>query len=73
MSQLCVWDLHLEDAAEHIQGCLRTLEAKWLQRILEGMIARLKTAERDGRQEEVNSLNAEINALRGKKALLTVF
>ncbi|MGD9852606.1 MAG: DNA primase [Nitrospirales bacterium] len=73
VSQLCVWDLHLEDIADHIQGCLRTLEAKWLQRNLEGMIARLKTAERDGRQEEVNILNAEINALRGKKALLSVF
>lgn len=73
VSQLCVWDLHLEDAAQYIQGCLRTLEAKWLQRTLDEMIARLKTAERDGRQEEVNSLNAEINALRGKKALLTVF
>ncbi|MCA9463922.1 MAG: hypothetical protein KC643_00505, partial [Nitrospira sp.] len=70
VSQLCVWEMQLENQAEHIQGCLRTLEGKWLQRILEGVTTRLKTAEREGRQEEVDRLNAEINALLGRKAVL---
>ena len=72
VSELCVWDLYLEDLTGYIQGCLRTLEGKWLQRVLEERIVKLKIAEREGRQEEVSSLNAEINALRGKKALLMV-
>ena len=70
VSQLCVWELNLDDLADYIQGCLRTLEGKWLQRVLEGVTARLKTAEREGRHEEVDRLNAEINALGGKKASL---
>ncbi|MDR4493738.1 MAG: DNA primase [Nitrospirales bacterium] len=70
VSHLCVWDLYLEDAVEYVQGCLRTLERNWLNRALEEVTARLKTADRDGRHEEVDRLNAEQNALTGKKASL---
>jgi hypothetical protein len=39
---------------------------------MDELIGRLKAAERDGCQELVDNLVAEINMLRGKKALLTI-
>ncbi len=70
VSQLCVWDLHTEDVLEHILGCLRTLERKWLQRTLAAKTLRLKAAEREGQAAEADALLAEIQTLTQKKALL---
>lgn len=72
ISKLTVWDLYIEDVSTHVSGCLRVLENKQIQRLMDELISQLKVAERDGRQELVDALNVEINILQGKKALLTV-
>lgn len=72
ISQLSVWDLYIEDVETHVVGCLRVLRNKLIQRLMDELIGRLKVAERDGCQETVDALVAEINVLRGKRALLTV-
>jgi DNA primase len=72
LSQLSVWDLYIEDVSCHVVGCLRVLENKQIQRLMDELISQLKVAEREGRQEMVDALNVEINILQGKKALLTV-
>lgn len=72
ISRLSVWDLYFEDVSAHVVGCLRVLENKHIERLMEELIGQLKVAERDGRQETVDALNVEINMLQGKKALLTV-
>ena len=72
ISRLSVWDLYFEDVSTHVVGCLRVLENKHIERLMEELIGQLKVAERDGRQETVDALNVEINMLQGKKALLTV-
>jgi DNA primase len=72
ISQLSVWDLYIEDVSTHVVGCFRVLENKQIQRLMDGLIGQLKVAERDGCQELVDTLVAEINMLRGKKALLTI-
>jgi DNA primase len=72
ISQLSVWDLYIEDVSTHVVGCFRVLRNKQIQRLMDELIGRLKAAERDGCQELVDNLVAEINMLRGKKALLTI-
>jgi len=72
LSQLSVWDLYIEDVSCHVVGCLRVLENKQIQRLLDELIGQLKVAEREGRHDMVDALNVKINKLQGKKALLTV-
>jgi DNA primase len=72
ISRLSVWDLYFDDVSAHVVGCLRVLENKHIERLMDELIGQLKVAERDGRQEVVDALNVEINMLQGKKALLTV-
>ena len=72
ISRLSVWDLYFDDVFTHVVGCLRVLENKQIQRLMDELISQLKVAEREGRQERVDAINVEINRLQGKKALLTV-
>ena len=72
ISRLSVWDLYFEDVFTHVVGCLRVLENKQIQRLMDQLISQLKVAERDGHPERVDAINVEINRLQGKKALLTV-
>ena len=68
VAQLGVWDLYLEDSEAHIEGCLRILEDRRLQRLLDELIGRLKLAERQGQSDEVDALNLQIHELRNQKA-----
>jgi hypothetical protein len=73
VAQLSVWDLlYIEDVFTHVAGCLRVLQNKQIQRLMDELIGQLKVAERDGRLEMVDALNVEIRLLQGRKALLTV-
>ena len=72
VAQLSVWDLYLEDTHAHVVGCLRILENKRLQRRLDELIGQLKAAEREGRHEDVDILNLQINGIRNQKAGLMV-
>ncbi|MCS6896642.1 MAG: hypothetical protein NZM29_01600, partial [Nitrospira sp.] len=67
-TELSVRDDHVEDVSAHIKACLDGLERKYADQVLGDLIARLKTAERDGRVEEVRALNAQINEWRIRKA-----
>ena len=73
VAQLSVWDLlYIEDVFTHVAGCLRALQNKQIQRLMDELIGQLKVAERDGRLEMVDALNVEIRLLQGRKALLMV-
>ena len=73
VAQLSVWDLlYIEDVFTHVAGCLRVLQNKQIQRLMDELIGQLKVAERDGRLEMVDALNVEIRLLQGRKALLMV-
>ncbi len=72
VAQLSVWDLYLEDTHAHIMGCLRILGNKRLQRRLDELIRQLKTAEQEGRNDEVDVLNLKIHEIRNQKAGLVV-
>jgi len=72
VAHLSVWDLYLEDTHAHVVGCLRILENKRLQRRLDELIGQLKAAEREGRHEDVDVLNLQINGIRNQKAGLMV-
>ncbi len=68
VAQLNVWDLYLEDPHAHVVGCLNILKSKKLQRQLDELIGQLKTAEREGRQKDVDALNLQIHDIRNQKA-----
>jgi len=58
----------LDDLETHVRGCLDRLERKGREQRLAELIVRLRVAEREGREDEAQRLNAEVNALRLKKA-----
>jgi DNA primase len=66
--ELSMSEYHYDDVAAHARGCLERLERKQETTALSGLIARLRVAEREGRSEEIRTLNGEINRLREKKA-----
>ena len=68
VAELAVSVTHFEDRVEYIQGCLRALARRNLKTRLDELIARLRIAEREQRMDEVNCLNSQIEALRGRKA-----
>lgn len=68
VTELSLSERHFDDVAAYIDGCLATLERKHRQQTLSELIVRLRTAERDGQVEEVQRLNAQVNALRLSKA-----
>ena len=67
-TEFSVRDDHFDDAPAHIKACLDRLDRKWAEQILQGLIGRLKTAERAGQVEEARMLNVQINEWRIRKA-----
>ncbi len=67
-TELSLRDDHFDDAPEHIKACLDCLDRKQSEQVLRELIARLKTAEREGRVDDVHVLNVEINEVRMRKA-----
>ena len=68
VAELAVSVTHFENRDEYIQGCLRALSQKYLRTRLDELIAQLRIAEREQRTDDVDCLNSQIEALRGKKA-----
>ncbi|MCA9498649.1 MAG: DNA primase [Nitrospira sp.] len=71
ISRLSVEEYYCDEVSIHVAGCLRVLKEKQIQRLMDEVINQLKVAQREGRQELVDALVAESNALRQKKASLT--
>ncbi|HKC93679.1 MAG TPA: DNA primase [Nitrospira sp.] len=68
VTELSMREEHFDDPRAHIQGCLNTLDRKCVESVLRGLIAQLKTAEREGRTEDAQALNARVNELLLQKA-----
>ncbi len=68
VTELSMSERHFDDVTAYIDGCLGTLERKRRQHALSELIVQLRVAERDGRVEEAQRLNAQVNALRLSKA-----
>lgn len=67
-TELSLRDDHFDDVPAHIKACLERLEQKQAETALRDLIARIKTAEREGRTEDARILNLEVNELRLRKA-----
>ncbi len=67
-TELSMREEHYDDMRAHIQGCLETLERKRANEVMRDLIAQLKAAERAGRLDEVQALNAQMNEMRMQKA-----
>jgi len=61
-------DDHFDDLSEHIKGCLDQLDRKRAEETMRELISRLKGAEREGRWDEVQSINLQVNELQMRKA-----
>ncbi len=68
-TELSLSEGHYEDLHEYVRGCLETLKRKRWEGCLTELIAKLRAAERDGRAEEVERLNVQVNVLRAEKAV----
>jgi DNA primase len=67
-TELSMREEHFDDVRAHVQGCLDTLDRKNAESVLRELIAQLKAAEREGRIEDAQALNARVNELRMQKA-----
>ena len=67
-TDLSLRDDHFDDESAHAKACLDRLDRKRSDQTMRELIARMKTAEREGRADEVGVLNMEINAIRMRKA-----
>lgn len=67
-TELSMREEHFDDVRAHVQGCLDTLDRKRAESVLRELIAQLKAAEREGRIEDAQALNARVNELRMQKA-----
>lgn len=67
-TELSLRDDHFDDAPAHITACLDCLDRKRSEQVLRELIARLKTAEREGRMDDARMLNMQINEVRMRKA-----
>lgn len=67
-TELSMREDYFDDVPAHIQACLDNLDRKKTEQALRDLIERLKRAERDGRVDEVGSLNVQINEVRMRKA-----
>lgn len=61
-------DDHFDDESEHAKACLDRLDRKRSEQAMRALITKLKTAEREGRADEVDLLNRQINEIRMRKA-----
>lgn len=71
VAQLAVSDQHFDDCHDYIKGCLSALERRRVKSSLDGLITRLRVAEREQQMTEIDAINAEIEFLREHKAGLT--
>ncbi|MGE0644304.1 MAG: DNA primase [Nitrospira sp.] len=67
-TELSLRDDHFDDESAHAKACLDRLERKRSDETMRDLIVKLKTAEREGRGDEVSVLNVQINAIRMRKA-----
>lgn len=67
-TELSLRDDHFDDESAHANDCLDRLERKRFDHTMRDLILKLKTAEREGRSDDVNVLNVQINAIRMRKA-----
>jgi DNA primase len=67
-TELSMREDHFDDVQAHVAGCLETLERKRAEVLFRDLIAQLKAAEREGRGEDAQRLNAQLNELRMQKA-----
>jgi DNA primase len=68
VTELSMSERHFDDITAYIDGCLDALERKQRQQAIGELIVQLRVAEREGRVEEAQRLNAQVNALRLSKA-----
>ena len=68
VTELSMSERHFDDVIAYIDGCLDALERKQRQQALGELIVQLRVAEREGRMDEAQRLNAQVNALRLSKA-----
>jgi DNA primase len=67
-TELSMREDHFDDIPAHIAACLDCLDRKRLEQVMRELIARLKTAEREGRMDDARLLNMQINEVRMRKA-----
>ena len=67
-TELSVSERHYDDIPAYVQGCLATLNRKQRELAFGELIVRLRAAEQEGRTEEAQRLNAQVNAMRVSKA-----
>jgi DNA primase len=67
-TELSMREDHFDDVRAHVAGCLETLDRKRAEAVFRDLIAQLKAAEREGRVEDAQMLNAQVNELRMQKA-----
>ncbi|MDH5739063.1 MAG: DNA primase [Nitrospira sp.] len=68
VTELSLRDDHFDDELEHAKDCLDRLDRKRSDQAMRELIAKLKTAEREGRADEAGVLNVQINQIRMRKA-----
>ncbi len=67
-TELAMWERHYDDAAQYAKECLDRLNRKRRELVLAELIAKLRRAEQEGRTEDAQQLNAQVNELRVEKA-----
>ncbi len=67
-TELSMSDQPYDDVRQHVTDCLDRLERKKLEGTLGRLIAQLRAAEQEGRTDEAQRLNDEVNALRLQKS-----
>jgi DNA primase len=67
-AELSLLQQHCDDIRAHIRTCLDKLERKGREAELQGLIAQLKAAEYEKRDDDARRLNVRINELRMRKA-----
>ena len=68
VAELSLLQQHCDDIRAHIRTCLDKLERKGREAELQGLIAQLKAAEYEKRDDDARRLNVRINELRMRKA-----
>ncbi|MGQ0812155.1 MAG: DNA primase [Nitrospiraceae bacterium] len=66
-TELSMVEQHFDDVQEYIRGCLDRLERKQSDGALREVIVKLKVAEREGRSDDVQRLNAQVHELQKRK------
>lgn len=67
-TELSLLEQPYDHLREHVRGCLDRLDRKRLEGTLSRLITQLRLAEQEGRTDEAQRLNDEVNALRLQKS-----